>query len=65
MINGEEGKKYTDAMNVFIHTVVLNVWTVIVDDVHDVTNVKTTSGDTGSNHDRSTTCLEGTTEGGQ
>ena len=48
-------------MNVLIFTVVLDGREVKVDDMHDITNVKTTSRDTGSDHDGCFASAEGTT----
>lgn len=47
-------------MNVLIFTVVLDSREVEVDDMHNITNVKTTSGDTSSDHDRSLACAKST-----
>lgn len=47
----ECGEVHTDAMNVFVHAVVIDVWAVVVDDMHDITDVKPSSRDTGGDHD--------------
>lgn len=48
-------------MNVFIEAVVLDGWKIEIDDVHDIANVKASSRDTSSDHDRGFASLEGTT----
>lgn len=42
---------HTNAVNVFVNAAVKHVWKVVVDDVHDVANVKTAGRDTSSDED--------------
>ena len=51
--------QHTNAMNIFIDTTMVDTWQIIVDDVHDIANVKTTSGDGGCDEDRTFSCTEG------
>jgi hypothetical protein len=44
------GEAHTNAMNILIHAVVLDVWAVVVDHVHDIADVKTSSRDAGGDH---------------
>jgi hypothetical protein len=56
---------HTNTVDVLVHAVVLDVWAVIVDDVHDVTDVETTSRDTSSDHDGRLASAECTPGNGQ
>lgn len=51
----------TNSMNVFINTSVLDTRQIVVDDVHDITNVKATSGDGGCDQDRTLASAESST----
>ena len=52
-------------MNVLLDTAVLSIGKIIVDDVHDIANVKTASRDTGSDQDWSLASAESTTRTSQ
>ena len=54
-------QRHTDAVNVLGNTTVLDTGKVKVDDVHDVDDVKTTSGEASGNHDGAPSGAEGTT----
>ena len=54
-----EGKGLTNAVGVFLDTAKVGVGKVKVDDVHDVLDVETTSGDSGSHKDAYGTDAEG------
>jgi hypothetical protein len=43
----------------------VDTWQIIVDDVHDIADVETTSGDGGSDEDRTFACTEGSARTGQ
>ncbi len=43
----------------------VDTWQIIVDDVHDIANVKTTSGDGSRDEDRTFPCAEGSASIGQ
>ena len=47
-------------MNVFILSVVVDIWAVVVDDMHDIAYIQPTSRHTGRNHDGRLAILEGT-----
>src|ERR1700677_4362412 len=47
-------------MNVLIHTVIVHLWAIVIDDMHDIANVQPTSRHASGNQDRRSTTLEGT-----
>lgn len=53
---GEMGP--TDPMSVFLNAAVLNGWKIIVDNMHNVVDVKTTSGDAGCDQYRNPAIAE-------
>ena len=42
---------HTNPVDVFINPTVIDAWEIVVDDVHDVTNIKSTSCDGRSDED--------------
>lgn len=52
-------------MNIFVDTTMVDTWQVKVDDVHDIANVEATSGDGGSDQDRTFSSTEGSASAGQ
>ena len=52
--------KHTNSVNIFVNAVVVHARQVIVDNVHDVADIKTTRGDRSSNEDGAFTSSEGT-----
>ena len=61
----ERAEVHTNTVDVLVHAIVLDVGTIVVDDMHDVADVETTSRDTGGDHDGRLASSECTPENGQ
>ena len=59
-MNVLEAQELTNAMNIFLDTTVIHARKVVVDDVHDILNVKTTSRNSTSNENWALSSAEGT-----